>query len=71
MFYLTNQNLSVGAYIVLLVYKMEFTSPTYELLYRLESLGLYHPPKYWDLMCEKDIIIHIFKNTRRVDVPAE
>jgi hypothetical protein len=45
---------------------MEFTSPTYELLYKLEIFGLCRPPKGWDLMYERDIITHIMLNTRRV-----
>jgi len=47
--------------------EMEFYSPTYELLYKLETLGLCRPPKGWDLMHEGDIINHILLNTRRVD----
>ena len=37
---------------------MEFTSPTYELLYIYESLGTRFPP-YIDLMRERDILAMI------------
>jgi len=46
---------------------METTSSTYELLYKLEILGLCRPPKGWDLMCESDILSYILLNTRRLD----
>jgi len=46
---------------------METLTPVYELLYKLEMLGLCRPPKGWDLMHEGDIINHILLNTRRVD----
>lgn len=42
---------------------MEFTTPTYQLLYELEKLGLCKPPRNWDMMYESDIMAHILANT--------
>jgi hypothetical protein len=42
---------------------MEFTTPTYQLLYELEQLGLCRPPRNWDLMRESDIMEHILTHT--------
>lgn len=47
---------------------METTSSTYEVLYKLEMLGLCKPLKGFDLMYECDIIQYILLNTRRLDV---
>jgi hypothetical protein len=46
---------------------MEFTSPTYELLYKVKMLGLCRPPKGWDLMHEIDILEHILSYTKRLN----
>ena len=46
---------------------MEFATPTYQLLYEVEMLGLYRKKPFWDLMRESDILEDILSNSKVVN----